>query len=58
VREYNFLKMKREDIINSPLRKIRPGAMLPDVFQSGKPILNVPRQENEDIYFVNMYPIA
>lgn len=53
----DFLKMEREEIINRPLRDIRPGAMLPDVLQSKKPILNAPRQENEDIYFVNMYPI-
>lgn len=54
----DFLKMKREDIINRPLREIRPGARLPDVLQSKKPILNAPRQEDEDIYFVNMYPIT
>ena len=39
------------------LRDLRPGARLPEVLQSGKPILHVTRKEIEDFYFTNMYPI-
>lgn len=39
------------------LQDLRPGARLPEVLQTGKPILHVTRQEIEDFYFTNMYPI-
>ncbi len=39
------------------LRDLRPGARLPEVLKTGKPILQEPRKEIDDIYFVNMYPI-
>lgn len=39
------------------LRDLRPGARLPEVLESGKPILHVTRKELEDFYFANMYPI-
>ena len=39
------------------LRDLRPGARLPDVLEKGEPILHVTRQEIQDFYFVNMYPI-
>ena len=40
------------------LRDLRPGARLPEVLATGKPILHAPRMEKQDeIYFVNMYPI-
>lgn len=39
------------------LRELRPGARLPDVLKEGKPILHITRQEIEDFYFVNLYPI-
>ncbi len=39
------------------LRDLRPGARLPEVLQTGKPILHVTRQEISDFYFTNMYPI-
>ncbi|MCI9424487.1 MAG: sigma 54-interacting transcriptional regulator [Flavonifractor sp.] len=39
------------------LRDLRPGARLPDVLASGKPVLHITRKEIEDFYFVNMYPI-
>ncbi len=39
-----------------PLRLLRPGARLPEVLAQKRPILHTPRQESEDIYFVNMYP--
>ena len=39
------------------LRDLRPGARLPDVLVKGEPILHITRQEIQDFYFVNMYPI-
>ena len=40
------------------LRDLRPGARLPEVLATGKPILHALRMEKQDeIYFVNMYPI-
>lgn len=39
------------------LRDLRPGARLPDVLRSGKPMLHITRKEIEDFYFTNMYPI-
>ena len=39
------------------LRDLRPGARLPDVLEKGEPILHLTRQEVEDFYFVNLYPI-
>ena len=40
------------------LRDLRPGARLPEVLATGRPILHAPRMEKKDeIYFVNMYPI-
>ena len=39
------------------LRDLRPGARLPDVLEAGRPILHLTRQEIQDFYFVNMYPI-
>ena len=45
------------DITGYSLRDLRPGARLPEVLKTGKPILQEPRREIDDIYFVNMYPI-
>lgn len=45
------------DITGYALRDLRPGARLPEVLKTGKPILQEPRRELEDVYFVNMYPI-
>ncbi len=39
------------------LRDLRPGARLPDVLKTGKPILHITRKEIEDFYFTNLYPI-
>ena len=39
------------------LRDLRPGARLPEVLKTGKPLLHIPRKEIEDFYFTNMYPI-
>lgn len=53
----NFLKTELSEIKGKRLRDIRPGARLPNVLTEKKPILQAPRQEIEDIYFVNMYPV-
>lgn len=53
-----FLNKTETEIIDRPLREIRPGARLPEVLSTGSPILHAPRmEENDDVYFVNMYPI-
>lgn len=54
-----FLGKTEAEIIDRPLREVRPGARLPNVLVTGKPILHAPRMEkNDDVYFVNMYPIV
>lgn len=54
-----FLGRPEEEIMGRPLREVRPGARLPNVLVTGKPILHAPRMENDsDVYFVNMYPIV
>lgn len=54
-----FLNKTETEIIDRPLREIRPGARLPEVLSTGSPILHAPRmEENDDVYFVNMYPIV
>lgn len=45
------------DIEGRLIRDLRPGARLPEVLETRRPILHAPRQEGEDIYFVNMYPV-
>ena len=45
------------DITGYHLRDLRPGARLPEVLKTGRPILQEPRREVEAVYFVNMYPI-
>ena len=52
-----FIGKTADEIMGRPLREVRPGARLPDVLRTGQPILHAPRQEIEDIYFVNMYPL-
>ena len=53
----NFINMSIDEILGHQLRNIRQGAMLPNVLKTGKPILYAHRQEQEEPYFVNMYPI-
>ena len=52
-----FLHSEHENIEGRLLRDLRPGARLPEVLETRRPILHAPRQEVEDIYFVNMYPV-
>lgn len=54
----DFLGADAALITGCRLRDLRPGARLPDVLVTGEPILHAPRREgNDDVYFVNMYPI-
>jgi len=53
----SFLKIDFSQMKSVKLRDIRPGARLPEVLRTGKPILHAPRQEIEDVYIVNMYPV-
>ena len=54
----NFLGKTAQEIQGRLLREVRPGARLPQVVSTGRPILHAPRQEERDeVYFVNMYPV-
>lgn len=45
------------EIEGKRLKDLRPGARLPEVLETGKPIVHTARQENGEVYFVNMYPV-
>lgn len=45
------------EIAGYSLRDLRPGAQLPQVLETGRPILQSVRREIDATYFVNMYPI-
>lgn len=45
------------EIAGYRLRDLRPGAQLPQVLETGQPILQSVRREIDTVYFVNMYPI-
>jgi len=48
----------REQILGKPLRDVRPGAKLPDVMGSGKPLAGVFRREGNTDYVVDLAPIV
>lgn len=50
-------EVEYEDILEQPLSIVRPGARLPSVIESGKPILGAPRKVENIEYIVNMVPI-
>lgn len=58
-RRFLRLEMGRDpgEIVGRRLRELRPGAQLPDVVAGGEAVLQAPRKESMDIYWVNMYPI-
>ncbi|MBQ2062920.1 MAG: sigma 54-interacting transcriptional regulator [Oscillospiraceae bacterium] len=45
------------DVAGYVLRDLRPNARLPEVLKTCRPILQEPRREEGDLYFVNMYPV-
>jgi PAS domain S-box-containing protein len=58
-REYTRITgVTREQIIGQPLREVRPGARLPDVVRSGKPLSGVFRREGDIEYVVDLAPIV
>ena len=50
--------VSRDQIIGRPLREVRPGARLPDVVRSGKPLSGVFRREGDIEYVVDLAPIV
>ncbi len=48
----------RDRILGRPLRDVRPGARLPDVVSSGKPLSGVFRREGDIDYVVDLAPIV
>ncbi|SDF03771.1 sigma-54 interaction domain-containing protein [Sporolituus thermophilus] len=46
-----------DQIIGKPLHEVRPGAILPQVIRSGKPLAGVYRREGDIEYVVDMAPI-
>jgi sigma-54 dependent transcriptional regulator, acetoin dehydrogenase operon transcriptional activator AcoR len=46
------------EIVGRDLTSVRPGAMLPEVIHTGKPLLGVYRREKEIEYVVDMAPIV
>lgn len=49
--------VKEEDILGRHLIKVRPGAMLPQIITTGKPLLGQYRREGEVEYVADMAPI-
>lgn len=52
-----IVHLSHEDILNKPLRSVRPGAMLPDVVRTGKSVEGALRREGDTEYVVDMSPI-
>ncbi len=50
--------VSRDQIIGRPLREVRPGARLPDVVRSGKPLSGVFRREGDIEYVVDLAPLV
>lgn len=45
------------DVEGRYIRQVQPGAMLPWVIESGKPLLGVPQAPGEEPAFSNLYPV-
>jgi PAS domain S-box-containing protein len=52
-----IVQIKAEDILGKPLRSVRPGALLPDVMATGRPVEGAYRREGSIEYIVDMSPI-
>lgn len=52
-----IVQLKEADILNKALREVRPGAKLPTVVDSGKPLKGIFRQEGPIEYVADMSPI-
>lgn len=55
----NFIEKEENEILGKPLHSFRFGAQLPSVVETGKEVVHLVRTEDseEQVYFVNMYPI-
>lgn len=53
----NFIGQELDQIVGKPIYNVRPGAKLPKVIETGKPIFGLLRKEGSQEYFVNIYPI-
>jgi PAS domain S-box-containing protein len=53
-----IVQIEAADILGRPLRSVRPGAMLPEVLKSGRPVEGVYRREGTVEYVVDMSPIV
>jgi PAS domain S-box-containing protein len=49
--------IKEKDILGQHLTKVRPGAMLPQVIETGEALVGVYRREGDTEYIVDMAPI-
>ena len=52
----NFIGQELDQIVGKPIYNVRPGAKLPKVIETGKPIFGLLRKEGSQEYFVNIYP--
>jgi transcriptional regulator with PAS, ATPase and Fis domain len=52
-----IVQIEASDILGKPLRSVRPGAMLPDVVKTGRPVEGAYRREGPVEYVVDMSPI-
>ena len=53
-----IIGMKAEDVLGKPIAEVRPGAMLPSVIKTGKPMSGVYRKVGTVEYVVDMAPIV
>lgn len=53
----NFTKLTLSDVYLKPITALRPHALAPKVLASEVPISGELRKENEEEYFVNIYPL-
>ncbi|UHR02514.1 sigma 54-interacting transcriptional regulator [Peptoniphilus sp. GNH] len=54
----NFINKNFEEIKGKKITEIRKGARQPGVIESGKALVGLVRKEEEEEYFVNIYPIV
>lgn len=53
----DFAKIPLKEMQGRPIKKLRQGALVPQVLQSGQAIEGAYRREENQEYFVNIYPI-
>lgn len=53
----DFIGKTLSEVKGTPIQKLRPGSLIPDVIRSGNPAEYILRREREQSYFANIYPI-